>query len=36
MRWLAALLALFLTACVTKLDKAGRTDTTVDIKYLAK
>ena len=36
MRWLAILLALSLTACVTKLDKAGRTDTTVDVKYLAK
>ena len=37
MRWLALLfLALSLTACVTKMDKAGRTDTTVDVKYLAK
>lgn len=36
MRWLAILLALSLTACVTKLGKDGRTDTTVDVKYLAK
>ncbi len=36
MYWLAIPLALSLTACVTKLDKAGRSDTTVDVKYLAK
>jgi hypothetical protein len=36
MRWLAILLALSLTGCVTKLGKDGRTDTTVDVKYLAK
>ncbi|MDP3639169.1 MAG: hypothetical protein Q8R51_17480, partial [Azonexus sp.] len=36
MRWLAILLACSLTACVTKMDKAGRSDTTVDVKYLAK
>ena len=37
MRGLAILLlALPLTACVTKMDKAGRTDSAVDIKYLAK
>jgi hypothetical protein len=37
MRGLAILLlALPLTACVTKMDKAGRTDSAVDLKYLAK
>jgi len=36
MYWLAIPLALSLTACVTKLDRAGRSDTTVDVKYLAK
>lgn len=36
MRWLAVLLALSLTACATKLGKDGKTESTVDIKYLAK
>lgn len=37
MRGLAVLLALVLaTACSTRLGKDGRTDTTVDVKYLAK
>ena len=36
MRWLAILLAATLMACSTQLSKDGRTDTTVDIKYLAK
>ena len=36
MRWLAVLLALTLTACATKLGKDGKTESTVDIKYLAK
>jgi len=36
MRWLAVFLALSLTACSTKLTKDGRTETTVDVKYLAK
>ena len=37
MRGLAILLlTLPLTACMTKMDKAGRTDSAVDIKYLAK
>lgn len=36
MRWLAVLLALTLAACSTKLEKDGRTNTTVDVKYLAK
>lgn len=37
MRGLAVLLALVLAAaCSTKLGKDGRTDTTVDVKYLAK
>ena len=36
MRWLPILLALLLTGCVTKLGKDGRTDTKVDVKYLAK
>ena len=36
MRWLAVLLVVMLTACSTKLGKDGRTDTSVDIKYLAK
>ena len=37
MRGLAVLLALILAAaCSTKLGKDGRTDTTVDVKYLAK
>lgn len=36
MPWLVILLAFSLTACVTKMDKAGRSDTTVNLKYLAK
>jgi hypothetical protein len=36
MRWLAIILAVMLTACATKLGKDGRTDTTVDPKYLLK
>ena len=36
MRWLVLLLALSFTGCMTKLGKDGRTDTTVDVKYLAK
>ncbi|HSG22128.1 MAG TPA: hypothetical protein VLA64_04130 [Azonexus sp.] len=36
MHWLAVLFALSLTACMTKMDRTGRTDTTVDVKYLAK
>lgn len=36
MRWLAVLLALTLTACTTKLGKDGRTESTVDAKYLLK
>ncbi|MDP3538715.1 MAG: hypothetical protein Q8S26_08430 [Azonexus sp.] len=36
MRWLAVLLALTLAACATKLGKDGRTETTVDAKYLLK
>ena len=36
MRWLAVILAVMLTACATKLGKDGRTDTTVDPKYLLK
>jgi len=36
MRWLAILLALVLMACSTRLDKDGRTETTMDVKYLAK
>ncbi|UCV29493.1 hypothetical protein [Ferribacterium limneticum] len=36
MRWLAVLLVVMLTACSTKLGKDGRTDTSVDLKYLAK
>jgi len=36
MRWLALLLALSLAACTTKMWKDGRTQTTVDVKYLAK
>ena len=40
MRWLAKLLVLLLAlglgGCVTKLDKTGQTDTTVDLRYLAK
>jgi hypothetical protein len=36
MRWLVILLALSLSACSTRLGKDGRTDTTVDVKYLVK
>ena len=36
MRWLVLLLALSLAACATKMGKDGRTQTTVDVKYLAK
>lgn len=36
MRWLAVFLALTLTACSTKMDKAGRTESTVNPKYLLK
>lgn len=37
MRWLALLLfAVTLLACTTKLGKDGRTETAVDVKYLAK
>jgi hypothetical protein len=36
MRWLAVILLATLTACSTKLGRDGRTDTTVDVKYLVK
>ena len=36
MRWLAVLLVLMLTACTTKLGKDGRSESTVDAKYLLK
>lgn len=36
MRWLAILLALTLAGCATKMGKDGRTESTVDVKYLAK
>jgi hypothetical protein len=36
MRWLAVILVLVLTACSTKLGKDGRTESTVDPKYLLK
>jgi len=36
MRWLAVILVLTLAACTTKMDKAGRTESTVDPKYLLK
>lgn len=36
MRWLAVLLALMLSACATKLGKDGRTESTVDARYLLK
>lgn len=36
MRWLVLLLALSLAACTTKMGKDGRTQTMVDVKYLAK
>ena len=36
MRWLAVLLALMVAGCATKMGKDGRTQTTVDAKYLVK
>ena len=36
MRWLAILLVAALAACSTKMGKDGRTQSTVDAKYLAK
>ncbi|PKO85296.1 MAG: hypothetical protein CVU18_20885 [Betaproteobacteria bacterium HGW-Betaproteobacteria-12] len=36
MRILAALLALMLAGCATELDRRGRSETKVDVKYLAK
>lgn len=36
MRWLAVLFILLLAACSTKLGKDGKTETTVDVKYLGK
>ena len=36
MRWLAILPLLMVAACSTKMGKDGRTETTVDAKYLAK
>jgi hypothetical protein len=36
MRWLAILLVVTLSGCVTKLGKDGRTESTVDPKYLLK
>ena len=36
MRWLAILLALMLAGCATKMGKDGRTESTVDVKFLAK
>jgi hypothetical protein len=36
MRWLVILLILSLAGCATKMGKDGRTQTTVDAKYLAK
>jgi Ni/Co efflux regulator RcnB len=36
MRWLVILLVLSLVACTTKMGKDGRTQTTMDVKYLAK
>ncbi|PKO48919.1 MAG: hypothetical protein CVU31_03135 [Betaproteobacteria bacterium HGW-Betaproteobacteria-4] len=36
MRWLAVILALTLTACSTKLGRDGRTESTVNPKYLLK
>ena len=36
MRWLVILLVLSLSACSTRLGKDGRTETTVDAKYLIK
>ncbi len=36
MRWLTVVLVLALAACTTRLGRDGRTETTYDIKYLAK
>ncbi|MBS1161119.1 MAG: putative lipoprotein [Proteobacteria bacterium] len=36
MRWLAIFIALVLMACSTKLGKDGRTETGLDVRYLAK
>lgn len=36
MPWLALLLMLVLAGCTTKMGKDGRTESTVDVKYLAK
>jgi len=36
MRWLAIILVVMLAACSTKMDKDGRTDSTVNPKYLLK
>jgi hypothetical protein len=36
MRWLAVLLAVVLAACTTKMGKDGRTESAVDVRYLAK
>ncbi|MFZ2268784.1 MAG: hypothetical protein WAV95_14510 [Azonexus sp.] len=36
MRWLAIFIALLLMACSTRLERDGRTATTMDVKYLAK
>ncbi len=36
MRWLVVLLILSLAGCATKMGKDGRTQTTVDVKYLVK
>ena len=36
MRWLAVLLAMMVAGCATKMGKDGRTQTTVDAKYLLK
>ena len=36
MRWAALLLGALLAGCATKMGKDGRTETTVDVRYLAK
>ena len=36
MRWLVILLVLLVSGCATKMGKDGKTESTVDIKYLAK
>ncbi|MBE2259720.1 MAG: hypothetical protein IAE88_12720 [Rhodobacteraceae bacterium] len=36
MRWLPVLLALLVVACATRLGRDGRSESTVDLKYLAK